>query len=107
MGLRMKDFNIFGVHWKIWFLGGVCKKPIELWQFADLRWGLRKKEGGGFLRKGGGEADTQCTLWFILNTNNIDSQIPREPSLGITISLKFVWVLPWYDFNLVFRYFSL
>ena len=20
MGLRMKDFNIFGVHWKIWFL---------------------------------------------------------------------------------------
>ena len=46
----MKDFNIFGVHWKILFLreGGVDEKPIYrghylkrgegvLRQFADLR----------------------------------------------------------------------
>ena len=24
-GLRMKNFNILGVHWKIWFLGGCMK----------------------------------------------------------------------------------
>ena len=31
MGLRMKDFNIFEVHWKIWFSeGGVHKKPIYM-----------------------------------------------------------------------------
>ena len=30
MGLRMKSFNILGVHWKIQLLGGeVHKKPIE------------------------------------------------------------------------------
>ena len=50
MGLRMKDFNIFGVHWKIPLLeGGVHVKPIYsqyitplkggLGQFADLRGG--------------------------------------------------------------------
>ena len=38
MGLRMKDFNIFGVHWKIQFLGGVHEKPI-------YRWGLPNKGG--------------------------------------------------------------
>ena len=28
MGLKMKSFNIMGVHWKIQFLGGDYKKPI-------------------------------------------------------------------------------
>ena len=58
MGLMMKNFNIFGVHWKIWFLGGrVSRKTnIEggglpkksgLGQFADLRGGLARKRGSG------------------------------------------------------------
>ena len=25
MELRMKNFNIMGAHWKIWFLGGFMK----------------------------------------------------------------------------------
>ena len=31
MGLRMKDFNIFRIHWKIQFLGGgrVHEKPVS------------------------------------------------------------------------------
>ena len=29
MGLRMKNLNIFGVHWKIWFLGSSRKTNIE------------------------------------------------------------------------------
>ena len=29
MGLKMKIFNIMGVHWKIWFLEGVQEKPIK------------------------------------------------------------------------------
>ena len=53
MGLRMKSFNIMGVHWKIWFLGGFTKNQYiggialkgELGQFADLR-GAWQKRGG-------------------------------------------------------------
>ena len=50
MGLRMKNFNILGVHRKIRILRGEFMKiDIEgrgLGQFADLRGGLGKKEGG-------------------------------------------------------------
>ena len=73
MGLRMKNFNIMGVHWKIQFLsggGGSHKKPIYIYredlpekgglgQFADLRGGLAEKEGVVFLRGG---LIPQCTL---------------------------------------------
>ena len=64
MWLRVKNFNITGVHWKIQFLVGVPKKPIYrgelpkkegLGPFPDLRrggGGLGKKEGGGVF--GGG-----------------------------------------------------
>ena len=51
MGLRMRNFNFIGAHWKIWFLRrefaknqyvwGNCLK-VGLGQFADLRRG-----GGG------------------------------------------------------------
>ena len=67
MGLRTKNFNVFGVHWKIQLLrggssqkidiqGGLSKKRV-LGQFADLRggWGgggLGKKEGGGVFEGG-------------------------------------------------------
>ena len=30
MELRMRNFNIMGVHWKIWFLRGLHKKNIML-----------------------------------------------------------------------------
>ena len=64
MELRMKNFNVFGVHWKIRFLGGgggSRKTNIEgglLGQFADLRvrgWGLGKKEGDGVFEVGRGD----------------------------------------------------
>ena len=50
-----------GVHGKIWFLGGVHKKPIYrrelpkkggLGQFVESKGGLDKKEGVVFLRGG-------------------------------------------------------
>ena len=56
MALRMKNFNILGVHWNIRLLGGggVHKnrwgrlpKKGALGQFVDLRWELGKKEEGG------------------------------------------------------------
>ena len=56
MGLRMKHFNIMGVHRKIGFLGGVHEKPIYrgnclkkrgFGQFVDLRGSLAKKREGG------------------------------------------------------------
>ena len=70
----MKNFNILGVHWKIFVLGregfhekakyrgGLPKKEELGGQFADLRvGGLGKKEGVGvvFLRGG---LIPQCTL---------------------------------------------
>ena len=60
----MKNFNIFEVLWKIWFLGkgflggggGGLKGGIvlkgRLGQLADLRLGLHKKEEVVFLRRG-------------------------------------------------------
>ena len=71
MGLRLKNFDIMGVHWKIWFLGealhenqytggGCFKRGLGL--FADLRKGLEKKRGMVFLRGGRGLIP-QCTLW--------------------------------------------
>ena len=50
----MKNFNIMGVHWKIWFLGGGGELPVkvELGQFADLREAFKKKRGVVFLRVG-------------------------------------------------------
>ena len=56
MGLKIKNINIMGVHWKIWFLGwqgvtkdkyiakGIAKKG-GLGQFANLRRDLAKKKG--------------------------------------------------------------
>ena len=50
----MKNFNIFGVHWKIRLLGGIlknqyiggdCLKGGGLGQFVDLRGELNKKDG--------------------------------------------------------------
>ena len=57
MVLRMESFNILGVHWKIWLLGGVTKNQYigeipykgELGQFVDFEGGLGKKEGVMFL----------------------------------------------------------
>ena len=39
MGLRMKNFNILGIHWKILLLGGGWR-------------GLDKKEGSGVFERG-------------------------------------------------------
>ena len=66
----MKNYNIFGLHWKIRLLkGGTQKNNIEggdylkrggLGLFADLRWDLPRKMGrGGGLRP-------QCALWKYL-----------------------------------------
>ena len=64
-GLKMKNFNIMGVHWKIRFLDGGFMKPIYMG-------GLTKKVGLDSLqlvKKRGcleGELILQCTLWKFL-----------------------------------------
>ena len=69
MGLRMKNFNILGVHWKIWLLrGSSWKTNIErglpkkrgLGQFEDLR------GGGGLARKRGVVPLRGVLLWCAL-----------------------------------------
>ena len=57
MGLRMKNLNIIGVHWKIQFLTveihekpiyrGELPKKVGLGQFSDLSGGLAKKSTVG------------------------------------------------------------
>ena len=59
MVLRMKKFNIFGVHWKIRLLGGFTKNQIEGgrlpqkgdWTVCRFKRGLGKKQGVVFLRR--------------------------------------------------------
>ena len=71
MVLKMKNFNILGVHWTIRLLGGggeLTKNQYRvgiawkegLGQFANLGGGLGKKEWVVFLR---GVLILQCTLW--------------------------------------------
>ena len=69
MVLRVKNFDIFGVHLKIRFLGGVtenqyrgenCLKRGGLGWFSDLRGGLARKREVVFSRGGG--LIPQCTL---------------------------------------------
>ena len=61
MGLMMKNFNIFGVYWKIRFLGRVNEKPMQrgdlpkkggAWTVHRFKGGLGKKEGGGVFEGG-------------------------------------------------------
>ena len=64
MVLRMKNFNILGVHWKIWLLGGwVTKNQYRggglpkkggLEQFADLRGAWQERRGVVFEEGVGG-----------------------------------------------------
>ena len=71
MDLNMKGFSNMGVHRKIQFLEGVHEKAIYrgnclkrgggLGHFSDLKGGLAKKRGLGFLRGGEGLIP-QCTL---------------------------------------------
>ena len=60
MGLRMKNFNILGIHWKTqllggggvhenWYRGGDCLKKGGLDSFRFKGGGLGKKEGGWYL----------------------------------------------------------
>ena len=61
MVLKMKNFNILGVHWKVQLLGGFMKNQYRGWDCLK-RWGLdslsiykgglSKKEGGGVFEGG-------------------------------------------------------
>ena len=66
MGLRMKNFNILGVHWTIWFLGGWFTKnqggglPKKGdWTVCRFRGCLAREEGVVFLR---GAHTPMCTM---------------------------------------------
>ena len=57
MLLRMKNFNILGIHWKIRLLGGGSQKTIEggggAWTVCQFKKGLGKKEEDGSFEGGG------------------------------------------------------
>ena len=73
MGLKIKNYNILGVQWKIWLLEGGFKKNQCIWgtiniQLYNMDWtvfrckgGLGKKDGVGGVFEGG--LIPQYTLW--------------------------------------------
>ena len=72
MVLRTKNFNIFGVHWKIRLLGGIlknqyigedCLKRGETWAVCWFKRGHDKKEGWCFSRG----VDTPMPTMIILS----------------------------------------
>ena len=71
----MKNFNLFRVHWKIQFLGGIHEKAIYTARsdsFQIQRGGLGKKEGGGVFEGG---FILQCTQWMGVSTCTIKQNI--------------------------------
>ena len=95
MVLRTKNFNIFGVHWKIRLLGGYLGKPIYigrlpkkggLGQFVGLGGGLARKRGWCF--SGGGDTP-MLTMIFLsyLELSTIDL-----PKLNSSILMKIVTI---------------
>ena len=63
MGLRMKNFNILGVHWKIWFLRGSWKANIEGGLPKKGAWTVCRFKGGAWEERGDG-VNTQSS-WII------------------------------------------
>ena len=82
MVLRMKNLNVFGVHWKIQLLegdsrktnieGGLSKKK-GAWTVCQFDGELCKKEGGDVLEAGGGGG------WYV------DTTIHTARTLSIKI----------------------
>ena len=64
MGLRMKNFNILGVHWKIWFLRGSWKANIEGGLPKKGAWTVCRFKGGGAWEERGDGVNTQSS-WII------------------------------------------
>ena len=124
MGLRMKNFNILWVHWKLRLLGGGgYKKPIQrgdcltrgLEQFTDLSRGAwQERRGGDFkwgswypndaqMRRGGGGQESGkkwlCNKWML--HNNVICKLLSNYNLYF-FCLKlfdFVWYLCWVSFK--------
>ena len=77
MVLRMKNFNILEVHWKIWLLGGVQEKPIEggdclkrgAWTVCQFKGVLTRKSGVVFLRGAMIPQSTLCSYFKIYQTS--------------------------------------
>ena len=96
MVLRTKNFNILGVHWKIWLLGGILKnqyiggdRPRKggwLVQFVDLRGGLARKRAWCFW--GGG--DTPVPTMIILS--HLELLRIDLPKLNSSILMKIVTI---------------
>ena len=81
MGLRMKNLDIFVVHWKIRFLEGAHKKSnIEgelpkrgAWTFYRFKGGLARKRAGGVF-EGGWYPNAHyvtCNIVIVLSLNCI------------------------------------
>ena len=89
----MKNFNILGIHWKIWLSdGGVHKKSIkrkdclkrEAWTVYRFKeeGGLSVKRGWCFLKGG---LICWCTLWFLAKLKRKGRPFLECPKKGATL----------------------
>ena len=87
----MKKYKILGVHWKTKtnIEGRDCLKGRGegggrgLGQFADLRGGLGRKEGGGAF-EGGDWYPMHTMPPFEFNSRSFNYSMPKEGSSGVT-----------------------
>ena len=92
MGWRMKIFNIFLVHRKIWVLGVVHEKKQYIGGIGQIvDGGLGKKEGVVFLRG----LISQCTLWIFYAVHHA----ALSPCRGTATLHIYIYIPPLTDFQ--------
>ena len=89
MVLMMRNFNIFGVHWKIGLLGGRSWKTNIWWgigQFVEV--GLARKRGVVFSRGWGGDTPMSTMIIF----SNLELSRIDLPKLKSSILMEIVTI---------------
>ena len=96
----MKNFNILGVHWKIWLLGGATKNQYKggialkggFGQFLSLRWGLGKKEGWWCFWGGGWYPNAHYDIWRKLFCHGLEMKVNKSWNLWyVTLNGIYHW----------------
>ena len=109
MGVKIKFFNIMGVHWKIWFLAGRgyensiyrgnCLKN-ELGQLADLRGGGGGGGGGAWQKNpswspsGSNLNNTVTKIWWVSLANLLLISANSQRTMEASLKDYALWTCP-------------
>ena len=98
MGLRTKNYNIMGVHWKIWFLVGFMKNQYiagnllerGAWTVCRFKGGLEKRGGWCFWGRGVDTPMHTMWLWWIVFVVWLTSERHLALFLASTIEILII-----------------